>query len=151
LNNIGIFNESNTEIKNELIEIEKFIKYAITYLKINNVEFNIIIVDNEKIKELNNGYRKINDYTDVISFALEDYETISFEDIRILGDIYISIDKAIIQASEYGHPLLRELAFLSIHGLLHLLGYDHMEENQEKIMFELQEAVLNEYGIKRSK
>lgn len=151
MNNIGIFNESNTEIKNELIEIEKFIKYAITYLKINNVEFNIIIVDNEKIKELNNGYRKINDYTDVISFALEDYETISFEDIRILGDIYISIDKAIIQAGEYGHPLLRELAFLSIHGLLHLLGYDHMEENQERIMFELQEAILNEYGIKRSK
>ena len=68
---------------------------------------------------------------------------------RILGDIYISIDKAREQAVEYGHSLLRELCFLTIHGILHLLGYDHMEASEEKIMFELQERILNDYGIKR--
>ena len=70
-------------------------------------------------------------------------------DKRILGDIYISIDKAREQATEYGHSLLRELCFLTIHGILHLLGYDHMKESEEKIMFELQERILNDYGIKR--
>ena len=151
MNNIGIFNESEKKIKEELSQVKRLIKYALDYLKIKNVEFNLIIVDNNKIRELNNCYRKIDKYTDVISFALEDYETITFEDIRVLGDIYISIDKAVEQANEYGHSLLREVAFLSIHGLLHLLGYDHNTEEEEKIMFDLQEAILNGYGLKRSK
>ena len=151
MNNIGIFNESEKKIKEELSQVKRLIKYALDYLKIKNVEFNLIIVDNNKIREPNNCYRKIDKYTDVISFALEDYETITFEDIRVLGDIYISIDKAVEQANEYGHSLLREVAFLSIHGLLHLLGYDHNTEEEEKIMFDLQEAILNGYGLKRSK
>ena len=70
-------------------------------------------------------------------------------DQRILGDIYISIDRAREQANEYGHALLRELCFLTIHGILHLLGYDHMEPEDEKVMFELQERVLDAYGIRR--
>ena len=70
-------------------------------------------------------------------------------EVRVLGDIYISIDKAKEQAESYGHSLKRELSFLTIHGLLHLLGYDHMEEEDEKKMFSLQELILNEYGITR--
>ena len=69
--------------------------------------------------------------------------------VRNLGDIYISIDKARSQAEEYGHGLLRELSFLAVHGFYHLLGYDHMNPEDEKVMFEKQEEVLEEYGIVR--
>lgn len=134
---------------NELDEVKKFIDYSLNYLKLNNVMFNVIIVDNEEIHKINKEYRNIDRPTDVISFALEDDDTFIKIDKRILGDIYISIDKAKEQANEYGHTLLRELCFLTIHGILHLLGYDHMEKDEEKIMFELQERILTEYGIKR--
>lgn len=133
----------------ELEEVRNFIDFALKYLKLDNVMFNVIIVDNEEIHKINKEYRNIDRPTDVISFALEDDETFIKLDKRILGDIYISIDKAKEQAEEYGHALLRELCFLTIHGILHLLGYDHMEKDEEKIMFELQERILTEYGIKR--
>ena len=112
------------------------------------VEFNIIIVDNNYIHELNKNYRGIDRETDVISFALEDDKTFNPEE-RVLGDIYISLDKATSQALEYGHSLTRELCFLSVHGLLHLLGYDHMNSADEKIMFSLQDKILEEAGITR--
>ena len=66
---------------------------------------------------------------------------------QVLGDIYISIDKVKEQAKEYGHSEKRELAFLAVHGLLHLLGYDHMEKEDEKVMFSRQELILDGYGI----
>ena len=97
---------------------------------------------------MNKTYRGIDRVTDVISFALEDNKTIELE-VRLLGDIYICVERAREQAKEYGHSFLRELAFLSIHGLLHLLGYDHMEKEEEEIMFRRQEEILDEYGIKR--
>ena len=111
--------------------------------------FNVIIINNEEIHEMNREYRGVDRPTDVISFALEDDDTFFKMEERVLGDIYISIDKAKEQAECYGHNLLRELCFLTIHGMLHLLGYDHMIEEEEKVMFELQERVLMEYGIKR--
>lgn len=148
MNNVGIFNETKVEIK-ELKEIEKLIAYALKVENLDNVEFNVIIVDNKKIKELNKEYRNKDIETDVISFALEDVKDIMLEGHRILGDIYISLDKAKEQAIEYGHSFLREIGFLTIHGLLHLLGYDHMNIDDEKIMFEKQEVILNGYGIKR--
>ena len=120
--------------------------FALKKENLDNVEFNIIIVDNNKIRKINKEYRGIDKETDVISFALEDNDNIKLP-YRLLGDIYISIDKASVQAVEYGHSLLRELGFLSIHGLLHLLGYDHMNEKDEKIMFDRQELILNEFGI----
>ena len=147
MNYFEIINETSEEIE-ELDEIRKLIDYALSHEKLDDVEFNIIIVDNNKIRELNRDYRKIDRETDVISFALEDNMTIKL-DHRILGDIYISIDKARLQAVEYNHSLLRELAFLSIHGLLHLLGYDHMSSDEEKIMFDKQKEILDSYGIKR--
>lgn len=148
MDNFEVINDI-CEIK-ELEEVKKFLSFAVSKLNIEDAYFNIIIVDNKKIHEINKEYRGIDRETDVISFALEDDKSfINILDFRILGDIYISIDKAREQALSYGHSLLRELSFLAIHGLLHLLGYDHMEENDEKIMFNLQKELLDEYGIKR--
>ena len=133
----------------ELTTVKDVINYALKSEKVDNSIFNIIIVDNDKIKELNRDYRGIDKITDVISFALEDDDDMIMDDLRVLGDIYISLDKAKDQALEYGHSLLRELCFLSVHGLLHLLGYDHINTEDEKIMFEKQERILSEYGISR--
>ena len=80
---------------------------------------------------------------------MEDEKDITYDDFRLLGDIYISIDRVISQAKEYGHSELREICFLATHGILHLLGYDHMTKEGEHEMFSLQEALLDEYGIKR--
>lgn len=148
MNNFEIFNETNESIK-ELTGLKELLDYALNYLKINNAEFNVIIIDNERIHEMNREYRGVDRPTDVITFALEDHQDIEFEDIRLLGDIYISIEKARSQAEEYGHSLKREISFLTIHGLLHLLGYDHMNEADEKEMFQLQNDILDSYGIKR--
>lgn len=148
MNKIDIFNETGIEIS-ELETIEKLLNYAIEHESLDNLEFNVIIVDNEKIHELNKEFRGIDRPTDVITFALEDNEDFPVMETRILGDIYISLDKAKGQAIEYGHSFLRELSFLSIHGFLHLLGYDHMESDEEKIMFSKQEEILNGFGIKR--
>ncbi len=150
MENVEIFNETNEEIKD--IEILKpLLEYAknIENLEDTELEFSVIIVDNKRIHEINKEYRGIDRPTDVISFALEDNEEIEFDHYRVLGDIYISIDKVKEQAKEYGHSEKRELAFLTIHGFLHLLGYDHMKPEEEKIMFEKQEEILNGFGITR--
>ena len=150
MNQIEIINETKEEIK-ELEVLPDLLEFAANKQQVKDVVFNIIIVDNEYIHHLNKTYRGVDRPTDVISFALEDNGACETEFGRILGDIYISIDQARIQAKEYGHSLKRELAFLSIHGFLHLLGYDHMTEEEEKEMFGRQEWILNEYGIKREK
>lgn len=108
----------------------------------------ISIVDNKYIHKINKKYRGIDRPTDVISFAFLDgeinKEQIFHSDNEVcLGDIYISLDKAKEQAEEYKHSLERELSFLFIHGLLHLLGYDHMTKEDEEVMFALQEEILN--------
>ncbi len=147
MTNIGIFNETKENIP-DLEVLEPLLKYALDFEKVDNLEFNVIIINNEKIHEINKQYRGVDRPTDVISFALEDFKDITYENnYRVLGDIYISIDKVKEQAKEYGHSEKRELAFLAVHGLLHLLGYDHMKEDEEKIMFEKQEKILNGYGI----
>lgn len=141
-----IINETKEDVK-EIEDIRKVINKAIEIEKPGNVEFNIILVDNEYIHNLNREYRKIDRETDVITFALEDYNDITYEDYRMLGDIYISLDKAHSQAIEYGHSFKREICFLSVHGFLHLLGYDHMKKEDEIEMFGRQELILNEVGI----
>lgn len=149
MNKIEIFVQVEDDIS-ELDTVEKVLYHAMNKEKLDNTSFNVIIVDNHYIHELNKMYRGIDRETDVITFALEDEDTLVMpDDIRILGDIYISIDKARSQADEYGHSLLRELAFLAVHGFYHLLGYDHMNPEDEKIMFEKQEEVLESYGIRR--
>ncbi len=117
--------------------------------KVTGAVFSIIYVSLEEIHKLNKEYRGIDRPTDVISFALEDSNDFEVENLRVLGDIYICIDKMKEQAKEYGHSEKRELSFLTCHGLLHLLGYDHMEKEEEKVMFGKQEKILEELGITR--
>ena len=144
LNSFNIYNKTNNDLTNEIKLIKKTIRYALKFEKIKNAKFNIIIVNNEEIHKINKEYRGIDRPTDVISFALEDVSDEGYKlEKRELGDIYISIDKAREQAKEYGHSLNRELRFLSVHGLLHLLGYDHMKKEDEKEMFERQELILD--------
>lgn len=143
-----IFNESNKEIK-EIDKLQEYMKFVVEKLEIPTAIFNIIFVDNERIHEINKEYRKVDRVTDVISFALEDNPDIVYEDFRLLGDIYIAIDVAYDQAVEYNHSREREVCFLATHGVLHLLGYDHMTEEEEKEMFGIQEELLKEYGINR--
>lgn len=133
----------------ELNILNDYIKYLVKTLDLKKCEFNIIIIDNKKIHEINKIYRNVDRETDVISFAMEDNMDIKYTDFRLLGDIYISIDKCYSQAKEYGHSNTREICFLATHGILHLLGYDHMTEKDEKEMFKLQEELLEGYNIKR--
>lgn len=148
MNYINVINKYNDGIEDQKT-LEDFIKYCIKKLKLKNVMFNVIIINNQEIHKLNKNYRNIDRPTDVITFALEDFDDGIKLSIRMLGDIYISYDKVISQANEYNHSKTRELCFLAIHGLLHLLGYDHMNKEEEKIMFSLQKELLDSYGIKK--
>ncbi len=148
MNYIEVFNEYDKDIK-ELNILKDFINYASEKLTLKNVMFNVIIIDNDSIHKINKEYRGIDRPTDVITFALEDDKKIDTPEVRILGDIYISYDKVISQAQEYGHSTKRELCFLGVHGLLHLLGYDHMNKKDEEKMFSLQKELLDSYGIKK--
>ena len=149
MNKIEVFQNVDEKIE-ELEIVEKVLYSALEKEKLDNITFNLIIVDNNYIHELNKNYRNIDRETDVITFALEDEDTLVLpNEERILGDIYISIDKAKQQAKEYNHSLLRELSFLAVHGFYHLLGYDHQTKEEEEIMFKKQEEVLESYGITR--
>ena len=143
-----IFNNTNKEIK-EITKLKEYMNFVTGKLNVKEGIFNIIFVSNDEIHEINKEFRKVDRVTDVISFALEDNEEEVFEEYRLLGDIYIAIDVAYDQAHEYNHSSEREVCFLATHGLLHLLGYDHMTIEEEKEMFNIQEQLLNEYEIKR--
>jgi probable rRNA maturation factor len=119
-----------------------------------NSEVSVTFVSNERIREINREYRHKDQPTDVISFALEELgedeiEIVGGDIPRVLGDIIISVERAKEQAEEYNHSFSRELGFLSLHGFLHLLGYDHIEEEDEKKMFQRQKDILDEYGLTR--
>ena len=146
MNRFEVFNETDEII--DILFVKDLLEYALKYKKLKDVVFNVIFVYNDEIRKINKKYRNIDKETDVISFALEDEKDIYF-DFRLLGDIYISVDKIKSQAKEYGHSEKREMAFLVIHGLLHLLGYNHETLEEEKIMFKEQELILDGYGIKR--
>lgn len=124
--------------------LDSVIKRTFKHEKIKNANFSLVFVSNEKIQDINKNYRGIDKITDVISFAFEDNEKIVYNNMRFLGEIYICIPRMIEQSIMYEHSETRELAFLTVHGLLHLLGYDHQTKEDEKKMFELQEVILNE-------
>lgn len=125
------------------------INAALEHENVNNAIFSVVFVGDEEIHEMNREYRGVDRVTDVISFAFEDNNDLVYNDIRMLGDIFICIPQMKRQATEYGHSEKRELAFLAVHGILHLLGYDHMNEKDEKVMFALQELILDGQNIKR--
>lgn len=129
--------------------LNEVINHTLEVMDAKESIFTIIFVTKEEIHELNKQYRGVDRVTDVISFALEDAHDVSLSDIRVLGDIYICIDRMKEQAIEYNHSETRELSFLTVHGLLHLLGYDHQTKEEEEIMFDLQRKILNDLNINR--
>jgi probable rRNA maturation factor len=127
-------------------------------------EINVILTDNEEIKNINKSYREVDAPTDVLSFPMVDYETpADFSHLEdntddyfnpetgelLLGDIIVSVEKVVTQAQEYGHSKERELGFLIAHSMLHLFGYDHMEEEERRVMEEKQRMILDKLGITR--
>ena len=115
-------------------------------------EVSVTLTDNAYIHTLNKEYRGIDRPTDVLSFALRESEEPGISgglEVDVLGDIIISVERAEEQAAEYGHSLRREMAFLAVHGMLHLLGYDHMEEAEREEMEREQRFVMEQLGIPR--
>lgn len=140
---VNFFNESNVNVR----EYEKIIKNVFKTIN-SKKEFNLIFVNKDEIQRINKEYRKIDKVTDVISFALcddPDYDKSQKE----LGDIFICVERALEQAADYGHSKEREFAFLAVHGYLHLCGFDHQTEEEEKVMFSKQEDILSNAGITR--
>lgn len=144
-------NNTNTEVNVKLIEM--VIKESLRYENVSdNCEISVTIVDNDEIHAINLKHRGIDRATDVLSFPLIDFEkeNLPNDGSKIyLGDIIISIERAMEQAEEYGHSIDREIGFLTAHSMLHLLGYDHMVEDEEKVMFKKQEEILNNLDLRR--
>lgn len=125
-------------------DIKKYYLKTLETLELkDDFDASLIIVGKRKIRTINRDYRNKDKETDVISFANIDSNDYDFLDERInLGDIFINVDRVYSQAKKYEHSEKREFIFLFVHGLLHLLGYDHMEKNDEEIMFELQDKIV---------
>jgi probable rRNA maturation factor len=126
------------------------------FLEEENFEISVLIVDNNFIKELNKNYRNVNKETDVLSFPIFEFKNgkllediVIMEDEIPLGDIVISIEKAAQQAEEFGHSLEREVAYLTVHSVLHLLGFDHVGDDDRKVMREYEEQILQSMGLTR--
>lgn len=145
--------ENYSIIDNDLYQnydyLNEVINHTLEVMDAKESIFTIIFVTPEEIHELNKQYRGVDRVTDVISFALEDAHDVSLSDVRVLGDIYICIDRMKEQALEYGHSETRELSFLTVHGLLHLLGYDHQTKEDEEVMFGIQRKILSDLNINR--
>ncbi|MBO5475754.1 MAG: rRNA maturation RNase YbeY [Bacilli bacterium] len=147
MNQYEIFNEY--DYKEDYRYLDEVIEYTLKKQNISNAYLSVIFIDDDKMHEMNKEYRGIDRTTDVLSFAYEDNENIIGE-VRELGDIFISIPKMKSQALEYGHSEKRELSFLVVHGILHLLGFDHtIDLEHEKAQFSLQDEILNELNITR--
>lgn len=151
---------SYNNIESEANEEEIINKVVQTVLELENIkhelEIYITLTNNEEIHKINNEYRQVDRPTDVLSFPMYERDEIpklreeKQDDIEeVLGDIIISIPKIKEQAEEYGHSYERELAYLTTHGMLHLLGYDHMIEDEKVIMREHEEKVLERLNILR--
>ncbi|MCE5234422.1 MAG: rRNA maturation RNase YbeY [Clostridiaceae bacterium] len=112
-------------------------------------DIDIVLTDDGEIRALNLGFRGIDAATDVLSFPAREGEALADVPDGFLGDIAISCPRAFSQAAEYGHSPARELAFLAVHGTLHILGYDHLNEADAKKMYALQDIILNDMGLKR--
>ncbi|UDI78158.1 rRNA maturation RNase YbeY [Staphylococcus taiwanensis] len=147
------FNDHTELVKDEWYQqIDDLLSFAKEQERIEeDAELSVTFVDKNEIQKINRMYRDKDKVTDVISFALEEDEPeiIGLDIPRVLGDIIICTDVAEEQANAYAHSFERELGFLALHGFLHLLGYDHMNEEDEKEMFGRQDTILNAYGLTR--
>ena len=157
---LEIYDDMKNVPEEKIKLIEDILNFAGSYLKLpENTEMSVTLMDNEHIHEINKKYRGVDKPTDVISFAIEEDdpdevpiilpEDEEFDIPKNIGDIMVSMDKVKEQAEYLGHSEDRELGFLVVHGFLHLNGYDHMKEEDEKEMFGLQREILDSYGLTR--
>lgn len=150
---IDIIDQTNSLETSQVNLLKEILIHAGEVEKIvTNVEISITIVNNEAIQSLNAEYRNKNEATDVLSFQMDNpfREIENDSDVPVmLGDIIISIEKVKEQAKRYNHSFEREIAFLTVHGFLHLLGYTHDNVTEEKVMFQKQDAVLEEFNLER--
>lgn len=151
---VSVFNQQSVVIIDSTIKavLRKACRQALAFEGYNNdYSVDITIVDNEKIREINREQRNIDKETDVLSFPLSnggEFDYDNYQNAYLLGDIVISAEKAVKQAELYGHGIIREFAFLTVHSMLHLLGYDHINSKaEEKVMFSKQEEILNKMGL----
>lgn len=157
-NNIEFIDLMNNEILKSYERVfKRILKRVKRELGIKEkLGFSVTLCDNNHIQELNKTYRNKDVPTDVLSFAIEDGEDEAvleemrrLTSVRELGDIIINYERAVEQANEYGHSLNREMSFLFVHGVLHLLGFDHINKTDEEEMFDLQKKILNDLKINR--
>lgn len=159
--------QEKIEVTEELVkELEHTIEFALKEEEVNiPFEISLLFVDNDEIREINNETRNIDKETDVLSFPMLDYpKDKAFKDVYknyefdetymdgeelVLGDIVLSLEKALEQSKEYNHSFKREASYLVVHSVLHLLGYDHMEEDEKKVMRKREEEILGQLDIRR--
>ena len=159
--------QEKIEVTEELVkELEHTIEFALKEEEVNiPFEISLLFVDNDEIREINNETRNIDKETDVLSFHMLDYpKDKAFKDVYknyefdetymdgeelVLGDIVLSLEKALEQSKEYNHSFKREASYLVVHSVLHLLGYDHMEEDEKKVMRKREEEILGQLDIRR--
>ena len=152
---LDLMDETNSLSEETIALVEKVLQSAGDQLAVKDgCEVSVTFVTNDAIQQINKTYRHKDVPTDVISFAMEEMgegeiAVIDADIPTMLGDIIISVERATEQAESYQHSFERELCFLAVHGFLHLLGYDHETEEQEKEMFGLQETILQAFGLKR--
>lgn len=156
---LQLIDETKHVTDHQLDLVRGVLEYAANYLSLpENTEMSVTLMDNKHIHEINKKYRGIDKPTDVISFAMEEDgdeddiilpSDMEFEMPKNLGDLMVSMEKVAEQAEYLGHSQDRELGFLTVHGFLHLNGYDHMKAEDEKEMFSLQDEILDGYGLQR--
>jgi len=148
--NIQFHNQTGENVQEYESLIKDILSEAVKQEGMTDVfsECNYIFIDNQVIKEMNSQFRGRDYATDVLTFP-HDSPKLGALSKKVLGDVFISLEKTREQAEEYGHSLARELCFLAVHGFLHLLGYDHLDAESERVMFARQEAILDAKGIRR--
>ncbi|MBF8969488.1 rRNA maturation RNase YbeY [Streptococcus sp. NLN76] len=161
---IEMQDETGRVSRDMMVDIEKLVQSAAKRIGKEDKEMAITFVDNERIHQVNLEYRGMDRPTDVVSLEYKPEESIFFEDMDMdeaglaelmgefdayIGELYISVDRALEQAEDYGHSFEREMGFLAVHGFLHINGYDHYTPEEEAEMFGLQEEILTAYGLTR--
>lgn len=161
---IEMQDETGRMSKDMMVDIEKLVESAAKRIGKEDKEMAITFVDNERIHQVNLEYRGMDRPTDVVSLEYKPEDSISFEGMEMdeadlaelmgefdayIGELYISVDRALEQAADYGHSFEREMGFLAVHGFLHINGYDHYIPEEEAEMFGLQEEILTAYGLTR--
>jgi probable rRNA maturation factor len=143
--------QDRLKVTDEFVEnIQKVCDFALNEEGLKEkYQISLLFVDNEEIREINNDTRKIDRETDVLSFPMLDYEEGKDGDELVLGDMVLSLERALEQSEEYGHSYEREVSYLVVHSILHLLGYDHMIEEDKKRMRQREEEILNKLEIRR--